>query len=137
MYASHSRPTIMNAWDHRRPMTLWSIEFCQHIPNAKQDMSRKRLTISSVQTLRIQTFSFPSIPSTLSNSTPSHQHLRAGFLQNSRSFCAMPTAGLVARASPLTSVRRRARAKLQMTVLLGSPARWPHRSSLLKPLEGI
>ena len=94
-------------------------------------------TISSVQTLRIQTLSLPSMPSTFSNSIPSHQHLLAGFLQNRRSFCAIPTALLLARVSlPLISVRKRARARLQMTALLGSPARWPQRSSLLKPLKG-
>ena len=82
------------------------------------------LTISSVQTLRIQTLSLPSMPSTFSNSIPSHQHLLAGFLQNRRSFCAIPTALLLARVSlPLISVRKRASARLQMTALLGSPAR--------------
>jgi hypothetical protein len=85
----------------------------------------ERHTISSVQTLRIQTFNLPSTPSTFSNSTPSHQHLRAGFRQNSSSFCAMPTA-LLERFSSLTPVRRRASAILQMTALFGSPARCPH-----------
>lgn len=33
------------------------------------------------------------------------------------------------------SVRSLARARLQMTALLGSGARWPHLSSWLKPLE--
>lgn len=91
------------------------------------------LTISNVQTLRIQTFSFPSTPSTSPRSTPSHQHLRAGFRQNRRSFCAIPTTLLPAR-SPLMSVRSLANAKLQMTALFGSPARWPHISSWSKPL---
>jgi hypothetical protein len=86
------------------------------------------LTISSVHTRRIHTFNFPSTPSTSSNSTPSHQHLRAGFRQKSRSFCAMPTTLFPAR-SPLTSVRNLASARLQMTALFGSPARWPQRSS--------
>ena len=99
-------------------------------------MKGNRLTISSVQTLLIQTFSLPSTPSTFSSSTPSHQHLRAGFLQNSSSFCAMPTTLLLASSLPLISVLRRARARLQMTALLGSGARWPQRSSLWKPLLG-
>lgn len=47
----------------------------------------------------------------------------------------MPTALLFARSLPLMSVRRRARAMLQMTALFGSPARCPHRSSWLKPLH--
>lgn len=84
--------------------------------------SNKR-TISKVQTLRIQTFNFPSTPSTLYSSTPSHQHLLAGFLQKSRSFCAIPTALLFARSLPLISVLSRASAKLQMTALFGSEAR--------------
>jgi hypothetical protein len=93
-------------------------------------------TISRVQTLRIQTLSFPSTPSTLSSSTPSHQHRRAGFLQNSRSFCAIPTA-LLLISLPLISVRNLARAMLQITALLGSPARCPHWSSWLKPLRFV
>lgn len=87
-----------------------------------------KLTISSVHTLRIQTFSFPFTPSTPSSSTPSHQHRRAGLRQNNSNFCAMPTA-LLPVTSPLMSVRSRANAREQMTALLGSPARWPHRSS--------
>ena len=92
------------------------------------------LTISSVQTRLIQTFSFPSTPSTLLSSMPSHQHLRAGFRQNKSSFCAMPTA-LELAASPRMSVRRRARAIEQMTALFGSAARWPQVSAASKPLE--
>jgi hypothetical protein len=80
-------------------------------------------TISSVHTLLIHTFSLPSTPLTLSSSTPSHQHRRAGFLQKRSSFCAIPTALLLARSLPLMSVLRRASAMLQMTALLGSPAR--------------
>ena len=95
-----------------------------------------RLTISSVQTLLIQTFSLPSTPRTLSSSTPSHQQRRAGFRQKRSSFCAIPTALLLAASLPLMSVRRRASAMLQMTALLGSPARWPQWSSWLKPLRG-
>jgi hypothetical protein len=103
---------------------------------SRQDqMPKRRLTISNVQTLRIQIFSFPSIPSTPSSSIPSHQHRRAGFRQKRSSFCAIPTALVFARSLPRISVRRRARAKLQMTALFGSPARWPQRSSLLKPLH--
>lgn len=89
--------------------------------------------ISNVHTLLIHTLSLPSTPSTFVNSTPSHQHLRAGFRQNSNNFCAMPTA-LLPISFPRTSVRNRARARLQITALLGSPARCPHRSSWLKPL---
>lgn len=81
-----------------------------------------RLTISSVQTLLIQTLRVPSTPSTFSKSTPSHQHRLAGFRQNNRSFCAMPTA-LELAISPRTSLRNRASAMLQMTALFGSPAR--------------
>ena len=92
-------------------------------------------TISRVQTLLIHTFSLPSTPLTLSSSTPSHQHRRAGFLQKRSSFCAMPTALLLARSLPLMSVRRRANAMLQMTALFGSPARCPHWSSWLNPLR--
>jgi hypothetical protein len=83
------------------------------------------LTISKVQTRRIQTFNLPFTPSTSSSSTPSHQHLLAGFLQNNSNFWAIPTALLFAK-SPLTSVLSLARARLQMTALFGSPARWPH-----------
>ena len=118
---------------------------------------KTQLTISKVQTLRTQTFNCPSTPSTPSSSTPSHQHLLAGFLQKSSNFCAIPTelallwllvAGLegeemllalgVAFAvlseedgfwGLLMSVRRRARAREQMTALLGSLARWPQVSS--------
>jgi hypothetical protein len=88
-----------------------------------------RLTISSVHTRRIHTFSGPSTPSTSFNSTPSHQHRRAGLRQNRRSFCAIPTALLFARSFPLISVLNRASAMLHITALLGSPARWPHLSS--------
>lgn len=46
-----------------------------------------RLTISSVHTRRIQTFTlWPSHPSTSASSTPSHQQRRAGFRQNRSSF---------------------------------------------------
>ena len=95
------------------------------------------LTISKVHTLRIHTFNFPCTPSTSFNSTPSHQHLLAGFRQNSKSFCAIPTAfaslpleppGPAAADEPRMSVRRRANAREQMTALLGSGARWPHAS---------
>lgn len=102
----------------------------QMLPTSKPG----QLTISRVQTRLIHTLSFPSTPRTFSSSTPSHQQRRAGFLQKSNSFCAIPTALLLARSLPLISVLRRARAMLQMTALLGSPARWPHRSSWLKPL---
>lgn len=47
----------------------------------------------------------------------------------------MPTALLLDRSLPFTSVRSRASAILQMTALFGSPARWPQRSSWLKPLR--
>jgi len=90
--------------------------------------------ISKVHTLRIQTFNLPSTPSTWSSSTPSHQHLRAGFRQKSNSFCAIPTALLFA-ASPRMSVRNRASAMEQMTALFGSAARWPHVSAWSKPLR--
>jgi hypothetical protein len=40
----------------------------------------------------------------------------------------MPTA-LVPISLALMSLRSRASARLQMTALLGSPARWPHVSS--------
>lgn len=92
------------------------------------------LTISNVHTRRIQTLSLPSTPSTLSSSTPSHQHLRAGFRQKSSSFCAIPTALLLA-ASPRMSVRSRAKAIEQTTALLGSAARWPQVSAWSKPLS--
>lgn len=46
----------------------------------------------------------------------------------------MPTA-LLPMSLPRMSDRRRASAKLQMTALLGSPARWPHWSSWLNPLQ--
>lgn len=52
---------------------------------ASQSM-KVELTISKVQTRRIQTFNFPSTPSTPSSSTPSHQHRLAGLRQKSRSF---------------------------------------------------
>lgn len=61
-------------------------------------------------------------------------HLRAGFLQKSNSFCAIPTALLFA-ASPLISVRSRASAMEQMTALFGSAARWPQVSVWSKPLS--
>ncbi len=157
-----------------------------------QERRKARLTISRVQTRRIQTLSLPpSTPSTRSSSVPSHQHRRAGFRQNSKSFCAMPSAAafdaavaaadaaadtgddepdedddvvlvyllvlslfvpdvlelplvllVVAALLPLVSssalllmsVRNRASAKLQMTALFGSPARWPQLSSWLNPL---
>ena len=120
---------------HRKPITLctWVSVMRHNIEEA--DTLAERPTISKVQTLLIQTLSFPSTPSTLSSSTPSHQHLRAGFLQNNRSFCAMPTALLLANSLPLMSVLRRARAKLHITALLGSPARCPQRSSLWNPLQ--
>lgn len=96
-------------------------------------LNYKFLTISSVQTRRTQTLTTPSTPSTSLRSRPSHQHRRAGFLQNSRSFWAIPTALLFAR-SPLISVRSLASARLQMTALLGSGARCPHWSSRSNPL---
>lgn len=83
----------------------------------------KPLTISSVQTRLIHTFSFPSTPSTFSSSTPSHQHLLAGLRQKSRSFCAIPKVLLFARSLPRISVLNLASARLQMTALLGSLAR--------------
>ena len=92
--------------------------------------------ISSVQTLLIQTFNFPSTPSTPSRSTPSHQHLRAGFRQNRSSFCAIPTA-LLPISPPRMSVRNLASARLQITALFGSFARWPQWSSWLNPLLRI
>lgn len=91
--------------------------------------------ISSVHTRLIHTLSLPSTPSTSSNSTPSHQHLLAGLRQKSRSFCAIPTALLFPRSLPRISLRSLASARLQTTALPGSPARWPHLSSWLKPLE--
>lgn len=109
----------------RKPMTLcWCATWlaCDVVEQ------RRAVTISRVHTRLIHTFNFPSTPSTSSNSTPSHQHLRAGFRQKSSSFCAMPTTLLPAR-SPLMSVRNLASARLQTTALLGSPARWPQRSS--------
>lgn len=45
----------------------------------------------------------------------------------------MPTDALLL-ISPLISVRSFANAKLQITALLGSGARWPQESSWLKPL---
>jgi hypothetical protein len=118
----------------RSPITLCTIVSVPIITGDPYQEPGVEHTISSVHTLRIQTFNLPSTPSTLSNSTPSHQHLRAGFRQNSNSFCAIPTA-LLDKFSSLTPVRRRARAILQMTALFGSPARWPHWSSWLKPLQ--
>jgi hypothetical protein len=58
---------------------------------AKNRMCQARQvhTISSVHTLLIHTFSLPSTPLTLSSSTPSHQHRRAGFLQKRSSFWAV------------------------------------------------
>lgn len=99
--------------------------------------SRECLTISRVHTRRIQTLSFPSTPSTLSNSTPSHQHLLAGLRQNSNSFCAMPTALAAPAESPRTSVRRRASAMEQITAFCGSAARCPQVSSWLNPLSCV
>lgn len=92
--------------------------------------------ISNVQTLLIHTFSFPSTPSTPSSSTPSHQHLRAGFLQNRSNFCAIPTA-LFPISPPRMSVRNLASARLQMTALFGSFALWPQWSSWLNPLSNV
>lgn len=90
---------------------------------APLDQRRPMTLISRVHTLLIQTLSFlPSTPSTLSSSTPSHQHRRAGFRQKSSSFWAMPTA-LLPMSLPRMSERRRASARLQITALLGSPAR--------------
>lgn len=108
---------------HLRPITL-----CKHVSINFVSKATGELTISSVQTRLIHTLSLPGTPSTSCSSTPSHQHLRAGFLQKRSNFCAMPTACPPAK-SPLMSVLRRARARLQMTALLGSPARWPHLSS--------
>lgn len=91
-------------------------------PNMEPRHRSPTTLISSVHTRRIHTLSFPSTPSILSSSMPSHQQRRAGFLQNSSNFCAMPTA-LVPMSLPRMSLRSRASAKLQMTALLGSPAR--------------
>lgn len=91
-------------------------------PSSLPTNQRKPITlISRVQTLRIHTFNLPSTPSTPSNSTPSHQHRRAGFRQNKRSFWAIPTASRLFTESRM-SVRKRASARLQITALLGSPA---------------
>ena len=105
----------------------------QHLRQGRQ---RNSLTISKVHTLRIHTFNFPGTPSTPSSSTPSHQHLLAGFLQKSNSFWAIPTALESFPAEPRTSVRKRANAREQITALLGSGARWPHVSFGWKPLLG-
>lgn len=103
----------------------------------RQSDQRSPMTlISSVHTLLIHTLSFPSTPSTPSSSTPSHQHLRAGFRQKRSSFCAIPTA-LFPSSFPRISVRNRARARLQMTALFGSFALWPQWSLRLKPLFQI
>lgn len=100
-------------------------------------MAREGLTklSSSVQTRRAHSLmTLSGSPcSARSTSMPSHQHLRAGLRQKRSSFCAMPTA-LLPISLPLMSERSRASARLQMTALLGSPARWPHESSWLKPL---
>ena len=106
----------------RSAMTLYCLQL------ADVDSESSGLTISNVHTRRIHTLSFPSTPSTSLNSTPSHQHLLAGFRQKSRSFCAIPTALLPVK-SPLMSVLNLASARLQMTALFGSPARWPQQSS--------
>lgn len=119
---------------YRSPITLYNITPVSPNVLRMRLLRGLPLTISRVQTLRIQTFNFPSTPSTFSNSTPSHQHRRAGFRQNKSSFCAMPTAFEFA-ASPRMSVRRRARAIEQTTALLGSAARWPHISAASKPLD--
>jgi hypothetical protein len=100
-------------------MTLCSLVSTRYNALSKWEV----YTISSVHTLLIHTFNLPSTPRTLSSSTPSHQQRRAGFLQKRSSFCAIPTALLLARSLPLMSVLRRASAILQMTALLGSPAR--------------
>ena len=128
-----------------RPSKLSEVRLHSVALSALARRVMSRLTISKVQTRLIHTFSFlpGSTPSTLSSSTPSHQHRRAGLRQNSRSFCAMPTApallsllpALAESAVPRTSVRRRARASEQMTAFLGSPARWPHVASCEKPLR--
>lgn len=96
---------------------------CQQAARQFNAGTRLELTISRVQTLRIQTFNVPGTPSTSWSSTPSHQHRLAGLRQNSSSFCAMPTALLLAVESPRMSVRRRASAIEQTTALLGSAAR--------------
>jgi hypothetical protein len=125
-------------WLHSLPRFAWY--FLERHPStpretyAASSAQRSPMTlISSVHTLLIQTLSLPSTPSTSSSSTPSHQHLRAGLRQNSSSFCAMPTA-LLPISLPRMSDRSRASARLQMTALLGSPARCPQESSWLKPL---
>lgn len=104
------------------------------VSKLRQMETVQKHTISRVHTRRIQTFSFPSTPSTLSNSIPSHQQRLAGFLQKSSSFWAIPTEALPFK-SPRISVRSFAKAKLQITALLGSGARWPQESSWLKPLR--
>jgi len=59
----------------------------------------------------------------------------AGFLQNSSSFCAIPTTLLSFES--FESVLSLARARLQMTALFGSAARCPQASSTLKPLPQL
>jgi hypothetical protein len=124
-------------FDHRRPITLCREKVSrQFIQNRDVNSTQVNLTISNVQTLRTQTLTWPSTPSTSSRSIPSHQHRRAGFRQKRSSFWAMPTELLLDR-SPRMSVRSFAKARLQMTALLGSGARWPHWSSRSKPLLNI
>lgn len=131
MYVTISQRNLKKATLQRSPITLCTALLAVF---GGSERITTTLTISKVHTLLIHTFSVPLTPSTSSSSTPSHQHLLAGFLQKSNSFCAIPTALLLAK-SPLMSVRSLASAKLQMTALFGSPARWPHRSSWLKPLN--
>ena len=121
---------------YRSPMTLWNrirsatnpCPMTMTLQRPLQEYHSKNweetpLTISKVHTLRIHTFNFPCTPSTPSNSTPSHQHLLAGFRQKSNSFCAIPTAFASPPAEPRMSVRSRANAREQMTALFGSGAR--------------
>lgn len=126
-YAQKRMGLDMLSWGyHLSPMTL-----CTRTSQSNKELTepgRNSLTISRVHTRRIQTFNFPSTPSTPSNSIPSHQQRLAGFLQKSNSFWAMPTEALLLR-SPLISVRSFANARLQITALLGSGARWPQESS--------
>ena len=130
MKQTSSKQTTNN---YRKPITLYKTAYQLQYPSINIKDSSSRLTISKVHTLRTHTFNLPLTPSMPSSSTPSHQHLLAGFLQNRRSFWAIPMA-LLFDKSLLTSVRSFARARLQITARLGSWARWPQVSSLSKPL---